>query len=145
MVRPGIGGESPAGVDRFTLKGIMQHKANLFCDAVKQIIAETGLIPDLAGEGNLILTDQGHMKLVDINNISQITYDVRITLDDKGYPVCDKSVEALAALETHLAGRSIDPREALYSIFLDAGRMAEVAAIEKEFHQRVVVQTHGPA
>jgi hypothetical protein len=136
LVRPGVGGKSPSGLDRDTLKRIIEGNADTFCRAVKRMIDETGLIPDLAGEGNLILTDQGDIKLVDINNISMIRWDHRIALDDKGYPVCDKSVEALSELERHLAGRSPAASDALYRTFLDPGRMADVAALEKEFHQR---------
>jgi hypothetical protein len=136
LIRPGVAGKSPSGVDRDTLTRLVERNAAAFCRAVRRMIADTGLIPDLAGEGNLILTDQGDIKLVDINNISTIRFDDRIALDDKGYPVCDKSVEALSELQRHLAGRPIDVSDRLYTVFLAPDRMAEVAALEKRFHQQ---------
>ena len=106
------------------------------------MILRAGLIPDLAGDGNLILTDAGDIKLVDINNISPVSFSPDIYLDDKGYPVCDKSVEALYEIEKSLAGHSPDPSDRLYKTFFDPGRMFSVSAIERDFHRSVNRELH---
>jgi len=84
---------------------------------LKGLISEAGYVPDLAGSGNLILTAAGLIKLVDINNVSRVSFDSSIPLDDRGYPVCDKSVEALSMLEKNLAGRPLDPEDKIYKVF----------------------------
>jgi hypothetical protein len=83
---------------------------------------------------NLLITPAGNIKLVDINNISKVFLGPKINLDDKGYPVCDKSIEAISMLEKKLLGKSIDKTEKLYKIFLDPQRMKEVVALEEKFH-----------
>jgi len=106
-----------------------------FVSKIKQMIMETDHVPDLAGVGNLLLTKSGNIKLVDINNISSVSFDHTIKLDDRGYPVCDKSIEALFLLERKLAGKSLLIDTPPYKIFLDPERMKEVKAIEKKFHE----------
>ena len=95
------------------------------------MILQTNRVPDLAGVGNLILTRSGNIKLVDINNISRVSFDRTIPLDDRGYPVCDKSIEALSLLERKLTGRSLDGRDIIYNTFLDPERMKDVKEIVK--------------
>jgi hypothetical protein len=107
---------------------------------IRKMIREARFIPDLAGIGNLVLTPSGEIKLVDINNISEVSYEEDIYCDDKGYPVCDKSVEALSLLEKKLLGRSLDETDSVYGVFLDSGRMKEVQVLETLFHQ-----SRGPA
>ena len=102
---------------------------------IRKMIHETCLIPDLAGVGNLLLTPAGGIKLVDINNISRVSCETGIFCDDKGYPVCDKSVEALSLMERKLLGLSLDKTDPLLGAFFDSARMKEVQAIEKIFHQ----------
>lgn len=101
---------------------------------LKELILEAGYVPDLAGSGNLILTAPGLIKLVDINNISKVSFDSAIPLDDRGYPVCDKSVEALSMLQKNLAGRPLDPEDKIYKAFLSPDRMEKVRVLEREFH-----------
>jgi hypothetical protein len=101
------------------------------------MISEVRFIPDLAGAGNLIVTRTGHVKLVDINNISPVAFDDAIPLDDKGYPVCDKSIEALALMEAKFLGRAIDGNEAVYRHFLDPARLERVRDHEAAFHRRM--------
>ena len=113
-----------------------RHQASRFVRRLKQMVLESKHIPDLAGAGNLILTDSGIIRLVDINNITRVRFDDTIHLDEKGYPVCDKSIEALAAIETKLLGRPIDPADPLYSRFLDTTRRQAVAAREHAFWER---------
>lgn len=101
---------------------------------IREMITHASLVPDLAGVGNLLLTRMGNIKLVDINNISRVSFEPAIPLDDRGYPVCDKSIEALSLLEQKLLGRPADRGVPLYRTFLDPGRMKEVRSIEREFH-----------
>ena len=100
------------------------------------MIAEVRHVPDLAGAGNLVVTKAGQIKLVDINNISAVVFDADILLDDKGYPVCDKSIEALALLEQKITGQAVDPREALYRFFLAPERRRRVTRQEEAFYRR---------
>jgi hypothetical protein len=112
----------------------VREKALDLIHRLKKLIAETDYVPDLAGSGNLLLTLTGHIKLVDINNISRVSFDSAIPLDDRGYPVCDKSIEALYLLEEKLLLKPIDRSQAVYSYFLDPTRMERVRELEREFH-----------
>ena len=116
---------------------IMREKAENFIGKIKQMIMETNHVPDLAGVGNLFLTRSGDIKLVDINNISRVSFDAIIHLDDRGYPVCDKSIEALSLLEQKLLGKPLQSNDIIYKTFLDPIRMKEVQAIDKEFHRSI--------
>ena len=109
-------------------------KVEHFIACVKKMILEAKYIPDFAGVENLLITADGNVKLVDINNISKVSFAPDIRLDDKGYPVCDKSIEAVSMLEIKLLGKSIDLTEKLYQIFLDPQRMKDVRALEEKFH-----------
>jgi hypothetical protein len=120
--------------------GTVRSKAGRALAQIRKMIREAYLIPDLAGVGNLVLTPSGGIKLVDINNISEVSREADISCDGKGYPVCDKSVEALSLLEQKLLGRSLDKTDPVYGVFLDAGRMKEVQVLEKVFHR-----SRGPA
>lgn len=102
---------------------------------LKRMVQEAGYIPDLSGIGNLILTPSGNIRLVDINNISRVVFDDIIRTDDKGYPVCDKSVEVIAILERELLGRAIDRNEPVYRQFLNPERMKKVNEIEEKFYR----------
>jgi hypothetical protein len=110
-----------------------RRKADRFVRAVKAMITEKHQIPDLAGTGNLLVTAGGGIKLVDINNISPVVFGEAIPLDDKGYPVCDKSIEALALIEEKLLGRAIDPQEPIYRFFLAPERLWGVTRAEEQF------------
>lgn len=123
---------------------VMRLRANAvrFIDAVRRMAFETRLIPDLAGTRNLVVTDDGNIRLVDINNVSRVHFEAKVSVDDKGYPVCDKSVEALWRMETVLADRSPDSTDPLYGHFLAAERMARVADLDRRFHRRLA--PYGP-
>jgi hypothetical protein len=110
-------------------------QAERFVLRLKDLISEAGYVPDLAGSGNLILTPSGLIKLVDINNISRVLFDSSIPLDDRGYPVCDKSVEALSMLEKNLVGRCLNPGDLIYRVFLAPARMEKVRSLERHFHR----------
>jgi len=112
----------------------VREKAEDFIGRVKKMIVKANHVPDLAGVGNLLLTRSGDIKLVDINNISNVSFDAIINLDDRNYPVCDKSIEALSLLEQKLLGRPLDRNDLIYKTFLDPKRMEDVQAMEEEFH-----------
>jgi hypothetical protein len=112
----------------------VREKAQDLIYRLKRLIEEAGYVPDLAGSGNLLLTLTGHIKLVDINNISRVSFDSAIPLDDRGYPVCDKSIEALYLLEEKLLHKGVDRAEKLYRVFLDPERMSEVKSVELRFY-----------
>ena len=105
-----------------------------FVNSVKKMILEANYVPDLAGLENLLVTPGGAIKLVDINNVSRVSFGPDISLDDKGYPVCDKSIEAISILEQKLLDKPIDRTETLYKIFLDPMRMRDVSSLEEKFH-----------
>ncbi|WP_373498834.1 hypothetical protein [Desulfococcus sp.] len=102
---------------------------------LRDMVTTAGYIPDLSGIGNLILTPSGNIRLVDINNITKVAVDDVVPTDDKGYPVCDKSIEVMAILERELAGRPFDRNDPLYRLFLDPARMARVKEIEEKFYR----------
>jgi hypothetical protein len=114
------------------------EKADVFVKRIKHMIREAEHIPDLAGAGNLLLTRSGNIKLVDVNNISRVLLDATIQLDDRGYPVCDKSIQALSLLESKLLGRSPQQSDRLYGIFLDPERMKAVRKLEENFNRTVL-------
>jgi hypothetical protein len=124
--------ESEAIVDKW-VRRVREHGVKLV-EKLRQMILQTNRVPDLAGVGNLILTRSGNIRLVDINNISMVSFDRTIPIDDRGYPVCDKSIEALSLLERKLTGRSLAGRDIIYNTFLDPERMKDVKKIEKKFH-----------
>jgi len=128
--------------DQFIHK--VQEKSGKFIEGLKLMIIEANYLPDLAGVGNLILTSSGNIKLVDINNISEVSFGQDIKIDDKGYPVCDKSIEAISIMEQNLLERTIDRTEKLYKIFLDPQRMKNVKDLEDKFHQSIKLKQHYP-
>ncbi|WDP91101.1 MAG: hypothetical protein HUN04_15920 [Desulfobacter sp.] len=105
----------------------------VFTAGVRRLMGGTGYIPDLAGVGNLILTPEGGIKLVDINNIVQVKEDKYIHLDDKGYPACDVSVQVLAGIEKFILGMDNSDSDPLYRLFLTPDRKKQVRRIEKVF------------
>jgi len=117
----------------------IREKADNFIGKLKQMIVEANYIPDLAGVGNLLLTRSGDIKLVDINNISKVSFGPTIHLDDRGYPVCDKSVEALSLLEQKLLNKPLQKNDLIYKTFLDSKRMKDVQALDRDFHNHHLV------
>ena len=99
-----------------------RKKGSQFVDRFKRMITHSGYIPDLAGVGNLIMKANGEICLVDINNISPVSDSSCIPVDEKGYPVCDKSIEALSLIEEKIVGRPIDMEDKLYDLFLNSQR-----------------------
>jgi hypothetical protein len=113
-----------------------------FVRRIKQMISEAGHIPDLAGAGNLIVNAHGEIRLVDINNISPVAFDACIRLDEIGYPVGDKSVEALSLIEEKLFNRPVDRKEPVYRHFLDPQRQKRVREKERQFRKTMFVSTN---
>ncbi|MGD8314137.1 MAG: hypothetical protein PVJ11_04845 [Syntrophobacterales bacterium] len=111
----------------------VRKNSETFIGKVKKMILEANHVPDLAGIGNLLLTPSGEIKLVDINNISRVSFESSISIDDRGYPVCDKSIESLSLLEQGLLQRPLPADDTIYRTYLDPSRMEEVKALEKEF------------
>jgi hypothetical protein len=114
----------------------VRKKGSRFINKIKLMISEAGHIPDLAGAGNLIITISGGIRLVDINNISSVSLDPSIHLDEKGYPVCDKSIEALSLIEEKILGKQVDMEADIYKWFLDPNRQKALKAKEALFWQR---------
>jgi hypothetical protein len=135
-----MGRESADASDRRTDRLIQraQKRAKKFIEGVKRMILEANHVPDLAGVGNLLLTPEGEVKLVDINNISRVSFGPTVSIDDKGYPVSDKSIQALSLLEQKILARAINKKDAVYKTFLDAQRMRDVKVLEDEFHYTMV-------
>jgi hypothetical protein len=111
----------------------VRTRAEAFTGTIKRMIMETRHVPDLAGVGNLLVTATGTIKLVDINNISHVTFRPAIDLDDRGYPVCDKSIEALWLLERNLLADSPWEEDPIYREYLIPERMKEVEVLVKRF------------
>jgi len=130
------GREEETGPDGKAWIDTVRKKGRTFVDRVKRMVAEAGTIPDLAGAGNLIVTAAGEIRLVDINNISPVACDGSISLDEKGYPVGDKSIEALFLIQEKVAGRPIDRQEGLFKHFFDPVRRKEVKAREALFWKK---------
>jgi len=115
-----------------------RKRVHEFIKGVKKMVLEAKHVPDLAGVGNLILTPEGEVKLVDINNISSVSPGTSIPIDDKGYPVCDKSIQALALLEQKILVKPINKEDAVYKTFLETQRMRDVKVLEDKFHFSMV-------
>ena len=122
------------GLDHPTLVDKARKNIKNFVKKIREMITLTGYIPDLAGIGNLILTPEGDLKLVDINNIVEIKLNDTIPLDDKGYPSCDVSIEVLSILERDILQQEIHMDDPLYRLFLSPERRKKVKAIENEFY-----------
>jgi len=133
------------GAEEWLLK--VRGSAASFIAKIKKMVAETRHVPDLAGLGNLLVTPSGGIKLVDINNVSPVTFRPHIELDDRGYPVCDKSIEALWLLEEKLLGAFDWHEDPVYRIFLMPERMREVEDLVKGFRpgQLTASSQHEPS
>jgi hypothetical protein len=129
------GDNAPTGAEETRWTNAARTKAALFIARIKQMIMEKKHLPDLAGVGNLGMVASGDIKLVDLNNISRVALNTDILLDDRGYPVCDKSIEAMSLLESNLLNRPIDAGEPIYRNFLDPKRMKDVQDLEAAFYR----------
>jgi len=130
--------DSPLTLSKDQWIETVREKGSRFISKIKLMIGEARHIPDLAGAGNLIITASGGIRLVDINNISGVAFDPSIHLDEKGYPVCDKSIEALSLIEEKILGRPVDMKADIYKWFLDPNRQKALKAKEALFWKREV-------
>lgn len=144
LIRMRVESNKPSVADITPSVQKVQKNADHFIQCVKKMILEAGYVPDFAGLENLILTPTGNIKLVDINNISKVSFEASIPLDDKGYPVSDKSIEAISMLEWKLLNRPLDKTEPIYRTFLDPERMKEVKKLEEAFHHSAKFMGHYP-
>jgi hypothetical protein len=126
------------GRREFLSKNILMHairqNARSFVIRVKQMIRKEHCVPDLAGNRNILVTCEGQVKLVDINNISYISSDGCVLMDDFNYPVCDKSIEALSLIEQNLLGHIIKENDPVYVNFLKPERIREVDRLANHFY-----------
>ena len=131
----GSGDESQSSKEIW-IQGVRKQMER-FTGIIKRMILEAGYVPDLAGVGNILLTPAGNIKLVDINNVSKVSFEPGIKVDDKGYPVCDTSIKALSLLEQKVLERPVNMEEAIYRTFLEARRMKEVKNLQEKFDHSV--------
>jgi len=117
-----------------TFAAQLRESAQRFVAGIKNMVLKAGYIPDIAGQRNLLVTRRGRVRLVDINNVSRVQYKDDIFIDDKGYPVCDKSIEALALIDRHLCDGRNCTGHVLFERFLDPDRLRAVAALDEAFH-----------
>ena len=108
-----------------------------FVNQVKTMIREARCVPDLAGNRNLLVTGNGNVKLVDINNISYLSPDGCVLMDDFNYPVCDKSIEALWLIEQKLMGHNMEENDPVYMNFMKPERLREVDGLARLFYQNI--------
>jgi hypothetical protein len=124
---------------KFLSKNKLMHKieqsVGSFVMRVKQMIRQAHCVPDLAGNRNILVTFEGEVKLVDINNITHISSDGCVLMDDFNYPVCDKSIEALSLMEQKLLRRKIKKNDPVYVHFLKPERLREVERLTRQFHR----------
>jgi hypothetical protein len=113
----------------------IEKSVESFVIQVKKMIREARCVPDLAGNRNILVTREGHVKLVDINNISYISTDGCVLMDDFNYPVCDKSIEALSLIEQKLLGRRIEKTDPVYISFLNPERLREIDRLTIRFQK----------
>lgn len=113
---------------------VLQKHTSVFIQHLKKMARTARRLPDLAGVGNMLYTAAATIHLVDINNISKLPAGNDIPIDDKGYPACDKSIQALSLIEQGVLGRPVNMQEDLFRFFLDPKRMQRVKVIEQAFH-----------
>ena len=114
-------------------RGRLLDQVAKFTACIRSMMDADGLIPDLAGARNLLVTVDARVCLVDINNIHPVSFGPQVPLDDKGYPVMDRSIEALERLDRHLLGRSILAADAAYRIFFSPVRRRRVKDCQARF------------
>jgi hypothetical protein len=104
-----------------------------FVAAVRGLMDRERVLPDLAGVRNLVVDADSRLRLVDINNIQDLALGDAVALDDKGYPVLDKSIEALDLLAFHFLGRRDLRDDGLIGCFFTPERRTQVEAVARRF------------
>ncbi len=113
----------------------IKKNTDSFVKRIKTMIIEKSHVPDLAGVRNILVTGEGQVKLVDINNISIVSRNDCVITDDIGYPVCDKSIEALSLIEKIILGREIEARDSVYATLFQSRRQSEIKKMDRRFHE----------
>jgi hypothetical protein len=132
-----------------------------FIRDVRDMVKHVGLLPDLAGRGNLVLDSYGTVKLVDINNFRRFVPDEEVEralppepeldeyalgrrdirkvlprdfLDDLGNPIGDLSLAALQTLEVRGLGRDARAadRDPFYEPLHNARRRLALALLRSD-------------
>ncbi|MFH1981477.1 MAG: hypothetical protein ABIL58_06520 [Pseudomonadota bacterium] len=132
-----MAGSANAPADPAVFFERLRSEVGRFVDGIRRMILDAGFVPDLAGSRNMLMTRDGRVRLVDINNVSPVHRGEDIYIDDKGYPVCDKSIEALHLMETHLLMRQVPEDDPVYRGFLSVSRRGAVRRFEGRFHQNL--------
>ena len=104
-----------------------------FVSAVRNLMEQEQILPDLAGVRNLVVDANVRLRLVDINNIQDLDFGDAVVLDDKGYPVLDKSLEALDLLAFHLLDRRDLRCDEALGRFFTPDRRVRVEAAARRF------------
>ncbi|MEE4608456.1 MAG: hypothetical protein V2L15_06180 [Desulfobacteraceae bacterium] len=111
----------------------LRENLNGFVSAVRNLMEQEQILPDLAGVRNLVVDADGRLRLVDINNIQDLDFGDAVVLDDKGYPVLDKSLDALDLLLFHFLGRRDLRRDEVLGRFFTPDRRVRVEAAARRF------------
>lgn len=111
----------------------LRENLDAFVAAVRNLMERENILPDLAGVRNLVVDADTRLRLVDINNIQDLDCGDTLVLDDKRYPVLDKSIEALDLLAFHLLGRRDLRDDALLARFFTPARRSQVEAAARRF------------
>lgn len=140
---------------------ISQHSLERFIRDVRDMVQNLGMLPDLAGKGNLVLDQFGLVKLIDINNFRRLVPDEEVEkalsgefdldeyvlgrkdirkrlppdfLDDLGNPIADLSLAALETLEIRGLGRDPDSlaQDAFYSSLRHPKRRLALALLHTD-------------
>jgi hypothetical protein len=139
-----------------------RHSLERFIRDVRDMVAHVGLLPDLAGRGNLVLDRYGMVKLIDINNFRRFVSDDEVEavvpededelepyilgqrslgsliprdfLDDLGNPICDLSLAALQMLELRGLGRPVKDldRDLFYAPLANPRRRTLLALLRSD-------------
>lgn len=123
-------------LDWSSFRNRLQERLATFTGRVRRMLTTDGLLPDLAGARNLLVTATADLCLVDINNIHPLDDGERVPVDDKGYPVLDKSIEALDRIDRHLLGGRGLSAEGAYRKYFTPSRRARVRTLERAFQRR---------
>jgi hypothetical protein len=80
------------------LSETVKKRIRRMIEDIKELVAETGLILDLNGHGNVVLDDQGFPRIIDVNMIQRLLPDDEILLPQ--YRGEAKKSEVIAAART---------------------------------------------
>lgn len=132
-----------------------------FIRDVRDMVAHLGLLPDLAGKGNLVLDRFGMVKLIDINNFRRLVPDAAVDaalpddetleecarsrgvllqrlppefVDDLAHPIADLSLGQLRVLEIRGLGRDyrVVDRDPFYAVLQNERRRQIVSLLRTD-------------